>query len=340
MADSIELMEAKRRLGELLNHPRVSGIGTGGSIRVYVEKLTDDLISLVPNKIDGFDVDLVESGRFKIFQQQSVMLSDATSKMRPAMGGISIGHFRITAGTLGSRVYDAATKKRMILSNNHVLANMAGINNTTRVGDAILQPGAYDGGTVPADMIATLTRWINYNVGGTNVVDCALATPLNDGDLSDEILGIGVPATSINSSISVGDQITKSGRTTGVTTGTVLDTAASIKVYFTEAEYLQFDEQIIAENMGSPGDSGSLMMDMSHRPAGLLFAGSDNFTCFNKILPICQKLGIDFGDPVPQPPVQAGSWIMFAAALGIPVGYFIFGRKGKKSGRSSVPFKL
>jgi hypothetical protein len=51
--------------------------------------------------------------------------------------------------------------------------------------------------------------------------------------------------------------------------------------------------------MAEGGDSGSLTMDTNHYPIGLLFAGSGNLTAHNKILPVCQKLGINFGSPLP-----------------------------------------
>jgi hypothetical protein len=50
--------------------------------------------------------------------------------------GISIGHFRVTAGTLGCLVQDR-DGNRFILSNNHVLAD----ENKAEVGDVILQAG-------------------------------------------------------------------------------------------------------------------------------------------------------------------------------------------------------
>jgi len=56
---------------------------------------------------------------------------------RPLRIGCSVGHFRITAGTLGCIVRNGAGGV-MILSNNHVLAD----ENRARKGDSILQPGA------------------------------------------------------------------------------------------------------------------------------------------------------------------------------------------------------
>ena len=69
-------------------------------------------------------------------------------RLRPAQGGFSVGHYQITAGTLGTCCYDLSPfpgipSRYYILSNNHVLANA----NNARVGDPILQPGPYDGGS-------------------------------------------------------------------------------------------------------------------------------------------------------------------------------------------------
>ncbi|NIU63493.1 MAG: hypothetical protein GWN66_23410, partial [Pseudomonas stutzeri] len=74
-------------------------------------------------------------------------LQDHTAKWRPAPGGVSIGHVDITAGTLGCLVVRG--DHIYILSNNHVLAN----SNEAEPGDAILQPGPHDGGTMD-DQIA------------------------------------------------------------------------------------------------------------------------------------------------------------------------------------------
>lgn len=96
-------------------------------------------------------------------------------RMRPAPGGISVGHFRITAGTLGCLVRGRTARRvnrLMILSNNHVLAN----SNAAAIGDCVAQPGPIDGGRCPADQVAVLERFVPINfAGGANVVDCATA---------------------------------------------------------------------------------------------------------------------------------------------------------------------
>src|SRR6266508_3563772 len=157
----------------------------------------------VPKTIGGVKTDVIETG--KIFA-----LQDPTQKMRPARPGVSIGHYQITAGTLGCLVQ--RNGQIYILSNNHVLAN----SNAGQLGDAILQPGPYDGGT-SADQIGTLEQFIpvsfvgsspgcsplsslmrpstspTINELGNNTVDCAIAKPLSADLVNPDILNIGIP---------------------------------------------------------------------------------------------------------------------------------------------------
>ena len=235
-----------------------------------------------------------------------------TGRFRPAPGGVSIGHFAITAGTLGTRVYDS-NNRRLILSNNHVLAN----SNNGQLGDAILQPGSYDGGGAE-DQIAELLRFIpikfesvqkqsvlsstlaniaNFILqlmddpcrlreecpdGGVNVIDAALAGPINDADLSDEVLDIGVVSGIMEAEI--GMQVRKSGRTTGLSFGEVQIIDAVVKVGYGGGRMATFERQIITSNISEGGDSGSLLVHAKDNVAvGLLFAGSSQVTVHNPI---------------------------------------------------------
>ena len=94
-------------------------------------------------------------------------------RRRPLVIGCSIGHFAITAGTLGCFVTDRKTKAALILSNNHVLAN----ENNAKKGDAIIQPGDFDGGKRPKDVVAKLRNFVALKPAATNMVDCAVAAP-------------------------------------------------------------------------------------------------------------------------------------------------------------------
>jgi hypothetical protein len=209
-------------------------------------------------------------------------------RIRPAQGGFSIGHYRITAGTLGTCCYDLTPfpgipSRFYVLSNNHVLANA----NDARIGDPILQPGPYDGGNPSTDVIARLTRYvpIKFHTSTSkplNYVDAAIAEG-NFQDLSRDIYWSGVPRD-LYVAPHVNDIVQKCGRTTGFTTGRVTNINATVDVNYGGGRVARFRNQIVTTNMSAPGDSGSLVMDRDEQAVGLLFAGSSTRTIVNNIL--------------------------------------------------------
>src|SRR3989440_5132752 len=108
---------------------------------------------VVPKAFGGIRTDIVETGRFHALEMAQAVDLGRTRRIRPAPGGVSIGHIQITAGTLG--VLARRNGRPVILSNNHVLANQ----NAGRVGDPILQPGPADGGRLQ-DTIARLVDFV------------------------------------------------------------------------------------------------------------------------------------------------------------------------------------
>jgi len=111
---------------------------------------------VIPPDLEGMKTDVYEVGYLRA-QQAASPLQDPKGRFRPTIPpGVSIGHYKVTAGTFGYLVTDKTTGEKLILSNNHVLAN----SNDSVVGDAILQPGAIDGGQNPGDLVATLARFI------------------------------------------------------------------------------------------------------------------------------------------------------------------------------------
>lgn len=296
-----EILDVKKSVErELLSIPGVVGVGVGRSnidtIHIYAEKY----IYQLPKEIGGYPVQLIITDRIRPLSLIQIpyveLLSpldvDRKAKWRPAPGGVSIGHHLITTGTLGSRVYDAYSRERLILSNCHVLA-AADSDQTPRanVGDPILQPGPYDGGVVETDQIASLLRWVKLKEGKANVVDCALARPLADEDLLDEILNVGSVTTWTDPI--TGMPVKKSGRTTSLETGIIMDINATITVDY-GIFGISFQDQIITGNMAKGGDSGSLLVDDVGNAVGLLFAGSSTLTAHNKIANVMNALGISF----------------------------------------------
>ena len=259
--------------------------------------------SRVPQAITGVPTDVVETGL--IFAQQ-----DPTEKMRPARPGISIGHHQITAGTFGCLVQRDG--QRYILSNNHVLAN----SNDAQTGDAILQPGPHDGGSL-ADQIGTLEQFIPISFGvslgcgcspfallmrllgiakpgvnepGNNTVDCAIARPLSDDLVDPDILNIGIPAGV--GSATLGTPVQKMGRTTGHTTDQINQIDVTVSVNYGGIRIAVFTNQLVAGPMSQGGDSGSAVLDMDRNVVGLLFAGSTSTTILNPIQSVLDALQV------------------------------------------------
>lgn len=284
----------KEKEAWLLEKANVVGCGIGEKIKaglplgriclkVYVEKkLPLNKLAkrdIIPQTLSLIETDIEEVGKIRAL--------GFTGRCRPALGGSSLGHYQITAGTFGCLVKDKTTQGTFILSNNHVLAN----SNKAKKGDSILQPGPYDGGSKPKDIIGVLERWVEIKFGKeANLVDAALARPKNQKLVKPEIMEIGAPLGIIKSKL--GMLIQKSGRTTGYTAGKVKDMSATIKVGYDNKTAL-FKNQILATNMSQGGDSGSLVLDMKKRAVGLLFAGSDAVTILNPIQEVIKQMDIE-----------------------------------------------
>lgn len=306
---------------DLLQLANVVAVGFGrknGTGRFCVtvsvtKKLPSDALApsdLVPDEVDGWPTDVVETGIIRAFGW-------------PARGGDSIGHVDITAGTLGCAVWSRG--QRLILSNNHVLAN----SNAAQLGDPILQPGPYDGGQLPDDAIGWLHAFEPINFIGDvisecplakatawplnllsrmlfrktrlvpvvepealdNLVDAAVAMPARNEDLSSDIRDIGVPVGT--AAVAIGTVVRKSGRTTGFTADKVLQTGVTVQVQYGEGKIAVFRDQFVAGPMSAPGDSGSAVVDAYGQLVGLLFAGSDQVTICNNIGNVFDALDLE-----------------------------------------------
>jgi hypothetical protein len=225
-------------------------------------------------------------------------------KMRPAPAGISVGHYKITAGTIGcfARGRSSPRSNRVLmLSNNHVLAN----SNNASLNDNILQPGPYDGGKNPADRIAILERWVNINFsGGVNYVDCATGWCWSNLVKYPYLMYLSgsTPVYFRISSTPVACQrnmaVGKTGRTTQLRRGVVTDCSATIRVNYGGGKVALFSDQIGIRGVGGDfsagGDSGSLIWtwDARRNPVGLLFAGGGGMTFANKIPRVLSALDI------------------------------------------------
>lgn len=246
----------------------------------------------VPPEVEGVPTDVVEVGTLKALEAlaQAPDLGDRRQKVRPACPGVSIGHFRITAGTLGAVVYDQETGERLILSNNHVLANsQTPRGRRAALGDPIYQPGPYDGGTA-ADTLATLHRYVPLRFTSVNKVDAAVARPVSPDVLEPDIMGLGRVEGVAEPELEM--PVRKSGRTTGCTQGKVTAIHATVRVSYGNGKRATFTDQFVTEAMSQGGDSGSLVVDDQARAVGLLFAGSPSATIASPIATVLESLKV------------------------------------------------
>ncbi len=319
-----------------LSVPNVVGVGLGYkvvggqqtdilSISVLVSrKLPANELErhyLIPRQVGDAPTDVLEVGELRLLHDL-----DRRARLRPVRPGVSIAHYRVSAGTLGAVVYDRRTRASLLLSNNHVLANITdGSDGRAQVGDPILQPGRYDGGT-QSDVVARLERFVpihraavepscrvakavegmlNRLVGrvapryqlrlfrvtrAANLVDAAVARPLTSDLVDPDILEVGVPRGTTEPRI--GMEVLKSGRTSGVTRGRIQVIRATVRVFMGELGWAYFSEQMVTTALAEPGDSGSLVLNHRLEAVGLVGAGSQQATVCSTITNVCRLLAV------------------------------------------------
>lgn len=248
----------------------------------------------------------------KKFQDQPFFLGVSGSSMEFL---IINGSRYCFAGTMGALVENG--DKQYILSNNHVLAresednpDLGNVDTTDdddgviQVGDPIIQPGLLDENgsdksCSPANtdytglIVGELSDWVplNFAPQTVNFVDAAIAAvDPNMVDADGRILDIGgLQWTTVFYDLGalgelVGMRVQKSGRTTGLTTGTIGAVNAEITVNYSNGSGIFQDQILVTGNKGAfikSGDSGSVMVSVPSngdlpQAVGLLFAGSMN----------------------------------------------------------------
>ncbi|MED3526405.1 hypothetical protein [Bacillus thuringiensis] len=317
---------------ELLKFTNVVGVGIGvkyengqatgtpSIVALVDQKLPEDQIAdgeIVPKDIKGVKTDVIAVGYLIAGENQTINGDVQTLKkrVRPAKGGYSVGHKNITAGTIGTCVYDmlpggsanppvhgtGIPSRYYILSNNHVLAN----SNSASIGDPILQPGPADGGTDPADRIARLSRFVPITFAPqvplerhNNIVDAAIAEG-EFHDLDREVYWTGnIRGWRRKANVTVGTNVTKTGRTTSKSFGTIRAINATVDVNYDGGKVARFKNQILTTPMSAGGDSGSLITTVDNVAVGLLYAGSAAATIACHIEDVRSLLKVEVADQI------------------------------------------
>lgn len=298
-------------MGETHPHPGTPALSTDISpgehaLNVYVVELTsvDEVKSVIVDSI-GAAAAAEDSLPLNIIQTGLVQAQPNTLRLRPAPGGFSVGHFKITAGTIGCLCVGNQAPRNsrlMVLSNNHVLANV----NSGAFGDCVVQPGPYDGGKCPADQIAILERFvpINFAAGASNFVDCATAWCWPDrvrrelayrsgGAVNYFRIGSAPVAPALNMIVG------KTGRTTQLTTGRITGVGVTVNVSYGGGLVGHFVDQVSIQSVNANpfsagGDSGSSIWtwNAARSPVALLFAGGGGVTFANRMTRVLAALDV------------------------------------------------
>ena len=189
------------------------------------------------------------------------------------------------SGTLGSLVDLNGTKQ--ILSNNHVLARA----DQAAAGEDISQPGLIEVGC-NVNNTNTVANFTSAPTLGSQNVDAAIAAIRSGAvDTTGAIIDVGIPS-STTATPAVGQRVAKSGRTTGLTCGSISSVNTNVSVQYQKGcnqgkkFVISYSNQVVisSSTFSAGGDSGSLIVTADQaRPVALLFAGSSTTTIGNPI---------------------------------------------------------
>lgn len=127
--------------------------------KVALENLSQE--DRVPEQVQGMATDVIETGPISIISElPNAVAINPRERIRPIQPGISCGLTPgVTAGTIGLLVQKSGDPNTYMLSNWHVIAG----NNVPieeRQVLTITQPGSFDGGQVPQDVVAMLSEFV------------------------------------------------------------------------------------------------------------------------------------------------------------------------------------
>lgn len=290
----------------LMADPDVIGTATtlddDGQPAIMLLVTTQKAMRTAPATLDGVPVKVVFTDRIVAMGKPGTGVSHTAIQTAPIQLGTSGGwrydlaNGYCCAGTLGSLIQVGGTQR--ILSNYHVFEAdivSGGNGRVATTGDYVIQPGLIDI-SCNADNAQNVATLVVTSSLPDNNVDCSSANVISGMvDPDGAILEIGTLSAATVAAY-VGQDVKKSGRTSGLTRSSVSGLNATVSVAYDNecaggsAFTVTFTGQILITNRASKflagGDSGSLLVeDVTSDPhaVGLLFAGSRSIAVANPI---------------------------------------------------------
>jgi hypothetical protein len=195
-------------------------------------------------------------------------------EFEPMIGGVSVNpnFFYISSwqGTLGLAIRDK-NGRPVILSNRHVICGKNPV-----AGDGVSQPSYEFFSHLAASLVAWNLGDVTYQ-GKKYGIDAAIASPTNGRSATiGKIYGLPDVAGTVEAAL--GMEVTKSGLTTDVTTGTI----TAIDVDCINEDRVVLSRQIVIQSrikgsfFSESGDSGSAIIQTgSNQVVGLLWGGNE-----------------------------------------------------------------
>lgn len=224
--------------------------------------------------------------------------------VRPAQPGYDIGNrLSSSSGTLGCIVIDS-TGRRLGLSCAHVLAPN-GVSDLTSAEHRVVVcpsfPVASNLGAIAEAPIGTLTAVLvpSFDKADADTnLDIALFIPTNVGDLTSQIADLGTAPTGINDDVRHNEMVHIVGAASARSDAKVDGTHLLAKIPYGH-DVAHFSDQIIIKPLGSPGDSGSLVLDEQNRAVGIHIGSSEGMSICTPIRRVLDALNctLAFADP-------------------------------------------
>jgi hypothetical protein len=293
-----------RRQHEIMQLPGVNGIGIGR------DKNSGELVFLVvvdkhapmpplPERIEGVPV-VVERHERIMLQEGGLGCVPCHADPQPLpveMGNSQFTDLLCQACTMGFKACDLDTRRLVFVTNDHCSADATRCEGSAPLGTRITSPAPFDNFprctlnvgcngttcTLGAD-IGDVSENGTITCGASDTVDASVVDS-DDTLTSNTIRDIGTPST-IPGTVMPGDMVQKSGRTTGLTFGTVGSVNFMFSLSYVCCATVTFVGQILVnadDGCSDPpcvwsqgGDSGSAVLTRADPPqiVGLHFAGT------------------------------------------------------------------